>query len=140
MSLPQGFFFFQSHNVVCTDLLPSFGLGVPSFSSLLVKAEGGGPPIHLLSLLLLASLLLLTFLLMLASLLLLMYLLLLASPLLLASLIANAGVPAISGARATIYSNGNSFLCFGLVMSTIPKRKYKRSDIEANCWNETKTF
>jgi hypothetical protein len=27
-----------------------------------------------------------------------------------------------------------------LVMSTIPKRKYKRSDIEANYQNETKTF
>jgi hypothetical protein len=27
-----------------------------------------------------------------------------------------------------------------VVMSTIPKRKYKRSDIEANCRNETKTF
>jgi hypothetical protein len=27
-----------------------------------------------------------------------------------------------------------------LVMSTIPKRKYKRSDIEANYRNETKTF
>ncbi len=27
-----------------------------------------------------------------------------------------------------------------LVMSTIPKRKYKRSDIEAYCRNETKTF
>jgi hypothetical protein len=29
---------------------------------------------------------------------------------------------------------------FGIVMSTIPKRKYKRSDIEANYRNETKTF
>ncbi len=29
---------------------------------------------------------------------------------------------------------------WGLVMSTIPKRKYKRSDIEANYRNETKTF
>ncbi len=29
--------------------------------------------------------------------------------------------------------------CF-VVMSTIPKRKYKRSDIEANYRNETKTF
>jgi hypothetical protein len=28
----------------------------------------------------------------------------------------------------------------GIVMSTIPKRKYKRSDIEANYQNETKTF
>jgi hypothetical protein len=28
----------------------------------------------------------------------------------------------------------------GVVMSTIPKRKYKRSDIEANYRNETKTF
>jgi hypothetical protein len=27
-----------------------------------------------------------------------------------------------------------------IVMSTIPKRKYKRSDIEANYRNETKTF
>ncbi len=27
-----------------------------------------------------------------------------------------------------------------VVMSTIPKRKYKRSNIEANYWNETKTF
>ena len=27
-----------------------------------------------------------------------------------------------------------------LVMSTIPKRKHKRSDIEANYRNETKTF
>jgi hypothetical protein len=27
-----------------------------------------------------------------------------------------------------------------VVMSTIPKRKYKRSDIEANYRNETKTF
>ncbi len=27
-----------------------------------------------------------------------------------------------------------------LVMSMIPKRKYRRSDIEANYWNETKTF
>ncbi len=27
-----------------------------------------------------------------------------------------------------------------LVMSTIPKRKYKRSDIKANYRNETKTF
>jgi hypothetical protein len=33
-------------------------------------------------------------------------------------------------------------LCYDdrLVMSTIPKRKYKRSDIEANYRNETKTF
>jgi hypothetical protein len=27
-----------------------------------------------------------------------------------------------------------------LVMSTIPKQKQKRSDIEANYWNENKTF
>ena len=27
-----------------------------------------------------------------------------------------------------------------VVMSTIPKRKYKRSDIEANYRNESKTF
>ncbi len=31
-------------------------------------------------------------------------------------------------------------LCKTLVMSTIPKRKQKRSDIEANYRNETKTF
>jgi hypothetical protein len=31
-------------------------------------------------------------------------------------------------------------LPLGVVMSTIPKRKYKRSDIEANYRNETKTF
>ncbi len=30
--------------------------------------------------------------------------------------------------------------CPELVMSTIPKRKYKRSDIEANYRNKTKTF
>jgi hypothetical protein len=29
---------------------------------------------------------------------------------------------------------------YRLVMSTIPKRKHKRSDIEANYQNETKTF
>ncbi len=34
-------------------------------------------------------------------------------------------------------SFANTFI---LVMSTIPKRKYKRSDIEANYQNETKTF
>jgi hypothetical protein len=28
----------------------------------------------------------------------------------------------------------------GLVMSTIPKRKHKRSDIEANYRNESETF
>ncbi len=33
------------------------------------------------------------------------------------------------------------YLCeYVLVMSTIPKRKYKRSDIEANYRNEIKTF
>jgi hypothetical protein len=31
-------------------------------------------------------------------------------------------------------------LTFVLVMSTIPKRKYKRSDIEANNRKKTKTF
>ncbi len=34
----------------------------------------------------------------------------------------------------------SEFLMLQLVMSTIPKRKHKRSDIEANCRNETKTF
>ncbi len=33
-----------------------------------------------------------------------------------------------------------NYLLKGLVMSTIPKRKHKRSDIEANYRNETKTF
>jgi hypothetical protein len=37
-------------------------------------------------------------------------------------------------------STGCSLLRSEVVMSTIPKRKYKRSDIEANYWNETKTF
>ncbi len=31
-------------------------------------------------------------------------------------------------------------MAYSLVMSTIPKRKHKRSDIEANYRNETKTF
>ena len=44
-----------------------------------------------------------------------------------------------TGNLAPVY-RGEGIQDWEVVMSTIPKRKYKRSDIEANCRNETKTF
>jgi hypothetical protein len=48
----------------------------------------------------------------------------------------------LSEAKQSDCSKLDSTVCmyYILVMSTIPKLKYKRSDIEANYRNKTKTF